>query len=428
MKNLLSKTTKPFIIYVLIVLFISIPVYYVVVDAIWLSELDEHNEIIADKSAHELNKLQLSDEELEKSIALWNNIQPGTNIEKLPYANLKRDQIYTVERQKSYSSEPNTDRFRCLKKIVYINKKPYLFTVETNVEETQETVIVIAMITIFFFIIIVVGLLILNRRLSNTVWKPFHDTLRQLKSFDLSHETKINFERTDVKEFEELNTVLTKLIDHNISVYKTQKEFTENASHELQTPLAILQNKLDILLQDENITESQYNIVEELNRTLARSTRINKNLLLLAKIENLQFAQNEKLSLSQLLNQSIEGIHEHFEQKEIIIDTHILDGVEINGNRTLTETLINNLLINAVRHTLPHGKADVKLSENELVISNSGNAALNKENLFKRFSKSSTDTAGSGLGLSIIKEICAHQHWNLSYSFDNNTHAFSVKF
>lgn len=428
MKNLLSKTTKPFLVYVLIVLVISIPVYYVVVDAIWLSELDEHNEIIADKSTYELNRLKLSDEELEKSIALWNNIQPGTNIEKLSFASLKKEQIYTVERQKSYSSEPNTDRFRCLKKIVYINKKPYLFTVETNVEETQETVIVIAIITIFFFILIVAGLLILNRRLSNTVWKPFHDTLHQLKSFDLSHETKINFGKTDVKEFEELNTVLTKLIDHTISVYKTQKEFTENASHELQTPLAVLQNKLDILLQDENVTEKQYNTIEELNRTLARSTRINKNLLLLAKIENLQFAQNEKLSLSQLLNQSIEGVREHFEQKEIIIHTQISDGVEISGNKTLTETLINNLLINAVRHTLSSGKADVKLSQHELIISNSGNTALNKENLFKRFSKSSTDTSGSGLGLAIVKEICTHQQWTLNYSFESNNHTFSVKF
>ncbi|MDH6253747.1 signal transduction histidine kinase [Chryseobacterium sp. H1D6B] len=428
MKNLLSKTTKPFLVYVLIVLVISIPVYYIVVDTIWLSELDEHNEIIADKSAHELNKLKLSDEELEKSIALWNMIQPGTNIEKTAASNLKKDLVYTTEKHKSYSSEPNTDRFRCLKKIVYINKKPYLFTVETNVEETQETVMVIAVTTIFFFIVIVAGLLILNRRLSNTVWKPFHDTLNQLKSFNLSDETKINFAATDVKEFEELNTVLTKLIDHNISVYTAQKEFTENASHELQTPLAVLQNKLDILLQDENITERQYVSIEELNKTLARSTRINKNLLLLAKIENLQFAQNEMIPLSEMLHQSLEAVHEHFEQKQITVNVRILDGVEVYGNRTLTETLINNLLINAVKHTPPSGTANVELFQHEFVISNTGQPALNKETLFKRFSKSSSDTTGSGLGLAIVKKICTHQKWIVDYNFQDGCHHFFIKF
>jgi signal transduction histidine kinase len=428
LKPLLTKTTKPFLIYVLIILLISIPVYYVVVDTIWMSELDEHNEIIADKSAYELNKLHLSDEKLDKSIALWNEIQPGTNIEKIPAISLKKSQVYTTEKQKSYSPEPDTERFRCLRKIIVINQKPYLFTIETNVEETRETVTVIAVTTIFFFILIVIGLLILNRRLSNTVWLPFHDTLNKLKSFNLNNENKIDFEKTDIKEFEELNTALSRLIDHNISVYKAQKEFTENASHELQTPLAIFQNKLDLFLQDKNITEKQYSIIEDLNKTLARSIRINKNLLLLAKIENHQFAQNEKFSLNEIIDKSLEMFEEHFDQKKITIYKNITETVELNGSRTLTETLINNLLVNAVRHTSANGTVAINLNKNILEISNSGTVPLEKESLFKRFSRSSSDNSGSGLGLAIIKEICTRQNWKISYNFKDNFHFFSIQF
>ncbi len=427
MKNLLTKTTTPFLIYVLIVFVISIPVYYVVVDTIWLDELDEHNKLIAKKSASELNKLNVSEAELENSIALWNKIQPGTDIEKIPFNNLKADKKYTVER-KLNNQDKEAERFRCLQTVVYIKNKPYLFTVETNVEETKETVIMLAVTTISFFLIIVIGLLILNRRLSNTVWKPFNDTLNKLKSFNLNDQTNISFESTDIKEFEELNNALSKLIDHNISVYKTQKEFTENASHELQTPLAILQNKLDILLQDENITERQYSIIEELHSTLARSSRINKNLLLLAKIENQQFAQNEIIFLNEILEQSLDIFSEHFEQKSISIQQNINDEVKVFANKNLTETLLNNLFVNAIRHTPTDGRLSVNLTKNSLEISNSGKISLSPAQLFKRFSKSSPDSNGSGLGLAIIKEICNRQNWKISYHFENNFHFFTITF
>ncbi|MCS3528928.1 HAMP domain-containing sensor histidine kinase [Chryseobacterium sp. JUb7] len=428
MKPLLSKTTKPFIIYVLIVLVISIPVYYFVVDTIWKSELDEHNETIVDKTAYEFGRLNLSEDELDKSIKLWNHIQPGTNIEKIPVNTLKKDQFFTIEKQKTFVSQPEIERYRCLKKVVYINNKPFLFTVETNIEESHETIIAIAGITVFFFILIVAGLLFLNRKLSNSVWKPFRKTLDQLKTFNLNHHTKIEFQNTDITEFEELNQSLTKLIEHNISVFKTQKEFTENASHELQTPLAILKNKLDILLQDQHLTEKQYQIAEEMNKALTRSSRINKNLLLLAKIENSQFDISENISLDIVLDQSMEILQEHFEQKNISVDKKISTDISVKGNTGLTEVLINNLLVNAIRHTSSGGMITVKLTDHIFEVTNSGDEKLNAELLFKRFSRASTDNSGSGLGLAIIKEICKFQKWTAEYRFEDQQHIFSVHF
>jgi signal transduction histidine kinase len=405
---------------------ISIPVYYFVVDTIWKSELDEHNQIIVEKTAYEFNQLKLSDEALEKSLELWNHIQPETNIEKISSSQIKRDTIYTYEKHLPFISEQKKERYRCLKKVIYLHHKPYLFTIQTNIEESHETIAVIAMITIFFFVVIVVGLLYLNRKLSSSIWKPFRDTLDQLKTFNLNSQNTIEFPASDTTEFEELNQSLYRLIERNISTYKTQKEFTENASHELQTPLAIIKNKLDLLLQDQDLTEKQYRIAEDINRALTRSSRINKNLLLLAKIDNNQFDSSETISFDHMLHQSIEILGEHIEQKNISVQKEISHNVVVRGNSILTEILINNLILNAIRHTSPGGTINIHLNSSSFEISNSGMEKLKTDLLFKRFSKLSIDTSGSGLGLSIIQEISKFHHWNISYRFENNQHIFTV--
>lgn len=426
MKPLLNKTTKPFIIYVLIILVISIPVYYLVVDAIWKHELDEHNDIVARKTASQINSLKLSEEKLIETIQLWNDVQPSTNIRKLEKNDNLKDSIFIVEKPHDFLHFEEIDRFRCLSKVIYLNQKPYRFNIETNIEESQETIFFISVTTVILFILIVGGLLFLNRRLSKSVWKPFRNTLDKLKTFNLNQQTKIEFSKTDVSEFDELNQSLTKLIEHNVSVYKTQKEFTENASHELQTPLAILKNKLDILLQNQDLTEKQYQIAEEMNRALSRSSRINKNLLLLAKIENNQF-ENSEIHLDELLNQSMEILQEHFEQKNISVNTEISSTVKVSGNIGLTEVLINNLILNAIRHTSTNGSITIKLNNSVFEVSNSGAEKLNSDFLFKRFSRFSKDNNGSGLGLAIVKEICKSQNWTIDYRFENNNHIFSVK-
>ncbi len=426
MKPLLSKTTKPFIIYVLIILVISVPIYYLVVDAVWKHELDEHNEIVAEKTTLQINSLKLSDGKLNETIKLWNDVQPTTNIQNVEKNDNFKDSIFILEKPHDFLHFEDIDRFRCLSKIIYLNKKPYRFNIETNIEESQETIFFISATTVFLFILIVGGLLVLNRRLSKSIWKPFRNTLDKLKTFNLNQQTKIEFSKTDVSEFDELNQSLSKLIEQNISVYKTQKEFTENASHELQTPLAILKNKLDILLQNQDLTEKQYQIAEEMNRALSRSSRINKNLLLLAKIENNQF-ENSEIHLDELLNQSMEILQEHFEQKNIFVKSEISDDVKVNGNIGLTEVLINNLILNAIRHTLINGSISIKLNTSVFEVSNSGTEKLNSDLLFKRFSRFSKDNNGSGLGLAIVKEICKSQNWTIDYRFENNNHIFSVK-
>ncbi len=428
MKKLLNKTLKSFALYSLIVFALSIPSYFLLIDWIWLKELDENNELIAQRIENEFNQQQISDEKLEERIQFWNDIQSVGKIEPVTFNPLQKDSVYTVRRQNPYLEKKSIDRFRGLITNIEINKKNFTVTIETNVEESEETMAYIAVVTLLFFLILIVGFWILNRRLSAKVWKPFRSTLSKLKTFNLNSQTSIEFEQSNTLEFEELNKALQKLIEQNISVYRTQKEFTENASHELQTPLAIIKNKLDLLLQKETVTDRQYQIIEEINRALTRMTRINKNLLLLAKIENHQFDDNETINISQLTQQCLEQFEEHANNKNITIQTDIEIDIIIEGNKPLIEILLNNLVLNAIRHNLQHGTITITLNKNGLNIANSGNTALSQSAIFKRFAKVSNNSAGSGLGLAIIQQICNRHNWTISYQFTDNTHCFSIRF
>jgi signal transduction histidine kinase len=432
MKKLLNKTLLSFTIYSLVVLLASVPTYFYFIDAIWISEIDENNELIAEKIENELQRLQLDEIELNESIILWNKIQPNTNLEKTNSTKRIQDSTYTVFRKNPYSDYEDINRFRGLHKIILLNKNKYILIVESNIEESDETVFAISQITFVFFIVLIAGFLLLNRHLSLQLWKPFRSTLEKLKTFNLNNQTKIEFEKSSTAEFEELNKALNLLIEKNIQVYQTQKEFTENASHELQTPLAILKGKLGLLLQEKELTTNQYRIIEEMNTTLTRISRINKNLLLLAKIENNQFQETTNIELSKLITNSLAVLEEHFEHKNLSIQTEIEPNLNRNGNTTLVEILINNLLLNAIRHSNKDEKVKIILTKNELKICNSGNSSLDGKDLFTRFVKVSNSSLGSGLGLNIIKQICNSHKWKVSYYFENefedNFHVFLVEF
>lgn len=425
MTKLLNKSLRLFSIYALFVLAASIPAYYYLVDNIWLKELDEHNEIIAMRTAHELNAMRLDDKELKRSIALWNQIQPGTSLRSLQIENWPKDSVFTELRVNPYLNRHEVDRFRGLQRPIKINGQSFLLTIETNMEETEETVIAIAGVTLIFFVILVAGFLIINKRLSKNLWSPFRVALQNLKEFNLNHQKPITFFASEVLEFTELNQALEKLIQHTITVYKGQREFTENASHELQTPLAVIKGKLDILLQDEPVSDRQYQIVEEINSALSKISRTNRNLLMLAKIENHQFEDNTVLNLSELSERITLEISEHY-PIEGRPEMDIRPNVTRSASLPLVEVMISNMLSNAIRHNVPLGTVGVTLNENAFTVSNSGRVSLNREQLFKRFA-SGCET-GSGLGLAIVKEICVRHNWKANYHFADGRHFFSINF
>ncbi|MFT3700998.1 MAG: HAMP domain-containing sensor histidine kinase [Agriterribacter sp.] len=430
MKKLLTRPLRAFGLYTFLVLMASIPVYYFIIDSIWLHELNKHNKLVAKNLKENIYKISSGDTALtEKNISTWNNLQPNTQIQKSTM--LKPDSIYNIyKKNKDFAKEggEKIDRFQGLITYFAINNIPYRFIIESNVEETNETVTAILLITIFFFILLLAGFIILNRIVSGKLWQPFYNTLAKIKSFHLNKNHEISFEKTGILEFEELHNSLNKLIEENTSIYNQQKQFTENASHELQTPLAVVQSKLDILLQKQPLSKEQSDIIDDANKALSRVSRINKNLLLLAKIENKQFSEKERVDVRALLSDNLELLEDFFSHKQISIKRDIQSEVYIEANNTLVEVLFTNLLLNAARHTMQKGEIMVTLTAGSFVVQNSGEHELKSAQLFKRFAAAYTHSTGSGLGLAIAYEICNLYNWKLNYYFKDGSHYFSVFF
>jgi signal transduction histidine kinase len=426
--KLLTKPLKAFTLYALLILVCSIPVYFFVVDFIWQQELDEHNLIIKERITENFKRIKTSDEELHKTLVLWNILQPGTKLLKANTKVTKKDNIYTITKASNNINDTQFDRFRVLESYLTINGNNYFLLVETNVEEADETLLAIALVTFLFFSLLVCGFILLNKRIAKKIWLPFQNTLEKLKLFDLSTHKSINFDPTDIEEFQQLNQELSKLIFKNISIFDQQKVFLENASHELQTPLAILKSKIDSLLQSKNLSSDQLTLINQINVPLARASRINKNLLLLSKIENHQFEDKEAINFETVLIESLTLLEDYINDKELKVEQSFEYNNQLFSNKVLLEVLVNNLLINAIKHTPQKGKIIMELKNNVLTIKNSGKDPLNKELMFSRFLINSNEPSNSGLGLAIVKEICNRYRWNITYNFNPEMHVFSIIF
>ena len=295
--------------------------------------------------------------------------------------------------------------------------------------DLEEDIIQGVMIQFGVIMFVLAAAIILTLRfITARMWKPFEEILHRLESFRLENETLPTLPDSDVAEFARLNKTLQSLMQNSINSYKTQKEFTENASHELQTPLAVFQSQLDLLLQQPELTKAQAEIIQRLYEVSNRLARLNRSLLLLVKIDNRQYQQMEDINLSSFIEklipflQNVTGdisLHQEFHNPTLTI----------RANRTLLESLVNNLIVNAVRHNRPQGAITICVSDRELAISNtSDEPALNDKLIFSRFYRPSEKVKGNGLGLSIVKAICEYHGWTIKYRYFDNRHIFIITF
>lgn len=276
--------------------------------------------------------------------------------------------------------------------------------------------------------ILLISLVLMLKFISKRLWAPFDDTMQRTELFSLEKGEIPIYIKSDIKEFNRLNAVLTRLTKKNLQIYKMQKEFTENASHELQTPIAVFKSKLDLLLQQPNLTEQQADLLQSLYDVAARLARLNKNLLLLAKIENKQYSELETVDLVEVVNRLL-PLFSELAQDMTIHKKIEMDSCPIRANRILLESLMNNLIINAFRHNRPKGEITIAISNHELTVSNtSSEGEIDQDTLYKRFHRSTTEAKGNGLGLAIIKAICDFHGWEISYYYKAYEHQFSIYF
>ncbi len=308
-----------------------------------------------------------------------------------------------------------------------INNQAYRVYVSKSLEGTDDLIQSIIVITLAIIILILTSTFIINRTVLRRLWKPFYESLQQMRGFKLGTAHTLHFSNSSIEEFDLMNTTLKEAVNKAQHDYLVLKEFTENASHELQTPLAVIRSKLDLLIQDEQLSEPQSKAIQSAYDAVENMKRLNQSLLLLTKIENRQFPEQEVMALDTLLEIKLVQFHELWQSRNIAV-TQDVAATSIRGNPQLTAFLLNNLLSNATRHNISNGAVHVLLQPALLQISNTGNnGELDKAALFNRFYKTATTGDHHGLGLSIVKQICEVSGYSCTYHFQPpNRHVFSI--
>jgi signal transduction histidine kinase len=319
--------------------------------------------------------------------------------------------------------------FRQISLIRVINGKEYFIAARDTLIEEDELLEVIAIVTGSVFILLLIGLYFINRKLSLKIWQPFYNTLDELKEFSYDKPGFKLSSNSQLYEFMELNKTLEKLTQKVISDYQSLKRFTEDASHEIQTPLAVIQSKLETLMQYPGLKKEQAELINSAYVFTLRISKLTKTLLLLTKIANDQFPEKRAINLSELLDDKIKMFEDHILEKSLTLNKEVKPDCTLETNFFLTESLIINLIGNAVKHNIIGGMINIKLDKNHFEISNSGEPLpVSASKLFDRFCKADKSSDSPGLGLAIVREICRLNKWEINYIYEDNLHKVVVNF
>ena len=294
---------------------------------------------------------------------------------------------------------------------------------KTDVLVSKIVIMNVGLAFIFFLILFFVN----RHSLKNTL-KVFYSTISKLEQFDWSNNDELHLDSAHIFEIKKMNSVIQKMADTIRKDFELQKEYTENVSHELQTPLAIIISKADELMQSDNLTKEQMEQLALLMETTNRLSKINQALIFLTKIDNRFYTEGFTFSLNQLLKDQLELFSDLVKDNNIKIKLNLLDSTHIYMDKYLAETMINNLIRNAISHNNNTKEISISIENNCFIISNSGEKLpFPKEKIFDRFSRSSTNKKSLGIGLSVVKSICELYNFELSYS-QENSHTFIIKF
>ena len=283
---------------------------------------------------------------------------------------------------------------------------------------------------IWFWIMFLYGVLLLTILLVNILvyrqnMKPLYKLLDWLDTYTLGKNNRPLDNPTDVTEFRKLNEALIRSTSHNEAIYEQQKQFIGNASHEIQTPLAICQNRIEMLMDDESMAERQLEELSKVHQTFEHISKLNKSLLLISKIENGQFPESSNIQINSLVHKYLEDFKEVFDYKHIHVSIEETASCEVCMNESLASILVANLLKNAFVHNSTGGQIDIRMSAHDFVISNTADGcALDKEQIFTRFYQGKKKEQSTGLGLAIVDTICRLYTFTIQYYYQDGKHFF----
>ncbi|RBL89498.1 sensor histidine kinase [Chitinophaga flava] len=388
---------------------------YVLTKNVLLNELDENLEDTMDK----VNSYIQTHHALPLATT-YDNLLISTDTASSPV-----DKPYLINASEPIRVKGKKHIGRTLVFFVSLDHQRYRIIISRPLEGIKHITKTVVLITMTMILLLIVILAVVNRYFVSRLWRPFYSTLNSLKNFRLNNHQAVEFKKSNIDEFSIMNEHLQLVTSNASKEYHLLKEFTENASHEFQTPLAIIRSKLDVLIQQDNFTETQIELLAEAYSAVTRLSGLSQSLLLLTKIENNQFSNQQDIALHDSLQRKASQFEEIWEDSEISYSLQVCHSY-IKMNADLLEILLNNLFSNATRHNKPGGNIAISLDTKSVSISNTGtDTALDREKVFSRFYKNTVNNENNGLGLSIVRQICISSQISPSYEYRDGMHHFS---
>lgn len=414
--KLIEKTRRSYIPYAILIFIISSVVIYFTLKRITISKQDEKlkwdKELIAQKIKYDY-PLPIFEVEDYKAM---------TPIKDTLY--FKDTLIYQV-----VSGVEKYELYRQLTSVENLQNRTYRIVTRTSLVRNQDYILIVTLSVGIVVLLLMITVYFVNTHVMKKAWLPFYENLQIVKNFSVEDNKPITLEKSGIEEFEELNDSLTRLTDKIISDFNNLKEFTENASHEMQTPLAIMQSKSEMLLQSENLDPDHIQHIRAIYTSVQRLSKLNKTLLLLSKIENNQFAEKETLNVNKSIEKQLEIFEDFIENKELELVMNTAMDVTIEANPLLFDMVISNLISNAIKHNVKGGSITISTTKLFVSVSNSGApTTLDSSSLFERFKKESRSSNSFGLGLAIVKKVCDNYNWKITHSFAEDQHNISIYF
>lgn len=353
-----------------------------------------------------------------------------TKLMAVPLDHLKEESRIFSDTMVIHSQLNRMEPHLKLDAIKNVNGRSYLISLYDIIIEEDDVRDGVTESLLKIYLILLAAVLIIGFLTSYFLLRPFNDTLVAIKNFSLTNpDDQVHFPTSSVKEFKRLNAFLAEMTSKVRSDYQSLKEFSENASHEIQTPIAIVQSKLEVLMDGDNLTQEQIEQISFAQNTIKRLSHLSNALSLLTKIDNKEFINVTEIDISQVLKEILEEFKELIELKEITKRVEIDKNVNIHADRVLVEMLLSNLINNSIRHNWEGGSIQILLDRTHLKIINTGpKLEVQTKELFRRFKKSNQSAKSMGLGLAIVKKICDLYDYGINYQNEGDLHTIHIKF
>jgi signal transduction histidine kinase len=310
-----------------------------------------------------------------------------------------------------------------------VKKRGYSITIFQVLTEKIHLLESISLYTFCLFISLLFISILLNYLISRRLWSPFYKSVKKAEGFNILADKPLDLPETDILEFKQLNRVFEKMAQKMRSDYLNLKEFNENAAHEIQTPLAIIRSKSELLMQNKSLRKDSIELIKSINDATNRLFKLNQGLLIISKIENQYYNEVKKVSLRDVVSVCLDNYREIMSLMNIRVEFNASSQAMVEMNEVLAEVMVSNLISNAVRYNVDKGFIRCHIDDSQVIISNSGlPLTVDPDLLFKRFQKGTDNPQSVGLGLSIVRKITDSYKMQINYSCSGNIHEMRLTY